>query len=292
MPLGDGLCTMGYNTLDHDWSFYGMPEDLKGKTVLDIGANDGYYSFGAEARGASAVTAIDIYGGDGVNMVDGWPLEGISMLKEYLNSAADIRPMSVMDIGNLGQRWDVIFCNDVLSWLEDAPAAIRLMASCCKETLVLRDTFLTGGAGHTVSGHAQVKRLRLLDVLAQLKELGFRDIKVRQIPVFRHYIWQSEHFPGAYSVADVDVYRSPLDPVVTGKARPDGAWVLNRYQGFAYLKGLGWVKDSDVDIRPRIRENPVWSLIRKCLPDRILSLYYNRYNQEKDTGEFTITAQR
>jgi len=35
--------------------------DLRGKTVLDIGAFDGFYSFEAEARGASSVTALDHY---------------------------------------------------------------------------------------------------------------------------------------------------------------------------------------------------------------------------------------
>jgi len=36
-----------------------MPADLTGKTVLDVGARDGYFSFEAERRGASRVLAID-----------------------------------------------------------------------------------------------------------------------------------------------------------------------------------------------------------------------------------------
>ena len=35
--------------------------DLAGKTVLDIGAWDGYYSFQAERLGASGVVALDHY---------------------------------------------------------------------------------------------------------------------------------------------------------------------------------------------------------------------------------------
>jgi len=35
--------------------------DLRGKTVLDIGAFGGWYSFEAERRGAKSVTAIDYY---------------------------------------------------------------------------------------------------------------------------------------------------------------------------------------------------------------------------------------
>ena len=36
-----------------------IPENLKNKTVLDIGAADGFYSFLCESRGAKKVVAID-----------------------------------------------------------------------------------------------------------------------------------------------------------------------------------------------------------------------------------------
>ena len=39
----------------------GMPEDLSGLSVLDIGAWDGYISFEAERRGARRVLATDSY---------------------------------------------------------------------------------------------------------------------------------------------------------------------------------------------------------------------------------------
>src|SRR5438128_9146963 len=35
--------------------------NLTGLTVLDIGANDGYFSFAAEERGASRVVALDYF---------------------------------------------------------------------------------------------------------------------------------------------------------------------------------------------------------------------------------------
>jgi tRNA (mo5U34)-methyltransferase len=58
LDLGDGVVTNGYCT-----SY--LPEDqlpdFDGKTVLDIGAWDGYYSFLAERCGASRVVALDHY---------------------------------------------------------------------------------------------------------------------------------------------------------------------------------------------------------------------------------------
>jgi tRNA (mo5U34)-methyltransferase len=41
--------------------FLQIPQDLTGKTVLDIGAWDGYYSFAAEQRGAARVVACDSF---------------------------------------------------------------------------------------------------------------------------------------------------------------------------------------------------------------------------------------
>jgi tRNA (mo5U34)-methyltransferase len=59
IDLGQGVVTHGLSTgpkLGPDE----MP-DLAGKTVLDIGAWDGYYSFQAERLGASRVVALDHY---------------------------------------------------------------------------------------------------------------------------------------------------------------------------------------------------------------------------------------
>jgi len=59
IDLGQGVVTPGQSTgpyLGPDL----MP-DLSGKSVLDIGAWDGYYSFQAERLGASRVVALDHY---------------------------------------------------------------------------------------------------------------------------------------------------------------------------------------------------------------------------------------
>ena len=47
---------------------YGLPDDLTGKRVLDVGAQDGFWSFEMERRGAR-VTALDL---DDPNELD-WP---------------------------------------------------------------------------------------------------------------------------------------------------------------------------------------------------------------------------
>ena len=62
MPDGSytpGLVVHGSDGGDWPTTRFGMPEDLTGKTVMDVGAWDGFFSFEAEKRGAKYVLAAD-----------------------------------------------------------------------------------------------------------------------------------------------------------------------------------------------------------------------------------------
>lgn len=63
IDLGHGVVTDGYKSaagLEHELKALRLP-DLAGKSVLDIGAYDGFFSFEAERRGARRVVAMDHY---------------------------------------------------------------------------------------------------------------------------------------------------------------------------------------------------------------------------------------
>lgn len=63
IDLGEGVVTPGRKSaelLAGEWDALELP-DLRGKSVLDIGAWDGYFSFEAERRGAARVVALDHY---------------------------------------------------------------------------------------------------------------------------------------------------------------------------------------------------------------------------------------
>jgi len=63
IELGPGMVTPGRwssETLAGKWQAFRLP-DLRGKSVLDIGAYDGFYSFAAETAGAARVVALDHY---------------------------------------------------------------------------------------------------------------------------------------------------------------------------------------------------------------------------------------
>lgn len=63
IDVGDGVVTEGHKSpglLQDEWDAMRVP-DLAGKTVLDIGAWDGFFSFQAERAGAARVVALDHY---------------------------------------------------------------------------------------------------------------------------------------------------------------------------------------------------------------------------------------
>jgi tRNA (mo5U34)-methyltransferase len=64
IELGDGTTTPGVKSaavLTEELERFGLPADLTGQSVLDIGGWDGFFSFEAERRGAARVVLVDHY---------------------------------------------------------------------------------------------------------------------------------------------------------------------------------------------------------------------------------------
>ena len=59
IPLNDGTVTPGLDASMAKLEQICLPKDLTGKTVLDIGSWDGFFSFQAEKAGAKRVLATD-----------------------------------------------------------------------------------------------------------------------------------------------------------------------------------------------------------------------------------------
>lgn len=111
----DGTVIPGMSSiLTQEALAFHIPKNLTGKSVLDIGAFDGYYSFLCESRGAYPVVAIDseehllAYEHLGIHHSDG--AVGFNTVKEmlYPDSKVDYRRMTVYDVEDLGMMFDLV----------------------------------------------------------------------------------------------------------------------------------------------------------------------------------------
>jgi tRNA (mo5U34)-methyltransferase len=95
MDLGHGVVTRGVKDPRERLARLAMPADLSGKTVLDIGAWDGFFSFEAERRGAKRVLAVDSFCWTG----PGWGKKaGFLLAREALGSRVEDLEAEVLDL--------------------------------------------------------------------------------------------------------------------------------------------------------------------------------------------------
>ena len=100
--------------------------DFRDKTVLDVGAWDGYWSFFAERHGAKSVLATDDIS---QNWSDG---RGLSLAKELLHSSISINQnLSIYKLASLDRTFDVIMCLGVYYHLLDPFYAFAQIRHCC-----------------------------------------------------------------------------------------------------------------------------------------------------------------
>ncbi len=136
--LGNGVVTPGVDNTPRRLARFKLP-DLRGKTVLDIGAWDGFFSFEAERRGASRVLATDSYVWQG----EGWATKhGFDLAKRTLNSRVEEMLIDPMELSpeRLG-TWDVVFYCGILYHMRHPQLALERVASVTKGVLII-DTHL------------------------------------------------------------------------------------------------------------------------------------------------------
>lgn len=106
--------------------------DFTGKTVLDIGCWDGYWSFYAERRGAARVLATD-------DSSQNWAGSGgFALAKELLRSSIDSNlRLSVYDLYKLEEKFDIILCLGVYYHLLDPFYAFSQIRHRCNESTLV-----------------------------------------------------------------------------------------------------------------------------------------------------------
>jgi tRNA (mo5U34)-methyltransferase len=135
IPLGDGVVTPGVDDTSSRLPKIHMPDDLSGKTVLDVGAWDGFFSFEAERRGASRVLATDSFSWTG----EGWGTkDGFELARRALGSRVDDRELDVLDLSpeTVGV-FDVVFFLGVLYHMKHPLLALERVFSVTRELLIM-----------------------------------------------------------------------------------------------------------------------------------------------------------
>lgn len=143
IPIGP-LRTPGRTSAAHqEWIAQQLPADLRGASVLDIGAWDGYFSFLAEARGASSVLAIDELQNPSAHTSG---TEGFELAKRLLGSRVEYRVKSLSEAPTLGRRFDVVLCLGVYYHVPDPMAALRTLGTLVSEggRIFLEGMYLPG----------------------------------------------------------------------------------------------------------------------------------------------------
>jgi tRNA (mo5U34)-methyltransferase len=95
-----------------------IPQDLTGKSVLDIGCNGGFYSIEMKKRGAARVLGIDF---------DEDYLGQARFAASVTGFDIEFRQLSVYDVGALGERFDVVLFMGVLYHLRHPLLALDLI---------------------------------------------------------------------------------------------------------------------------------------------------------------------
>jgi 2-polyprenyl-3-methyl-5-hydroxy-6-metoxy-1,4-benzoquinol methylase len=298
IPLGkDGLTTMGYLSLPGEWEFNYLPQSLEGKSFLDVGSNDGYFCFEAERRGANFITAADIYHDGGNSNRTGWSVKGVELLKEYLESKVEIKNQSIYDLSSLGRQYDVVWCSNVISWLDNMNEALAQLSNACKDTLYLKDGFLTRYDPEPALQYEKAKNLvnfraNISYIKAVLKSHGFKHIEVKTIYHFEYFDWQTEAFHGVQNSQEVDVFEHPLGGASSSKQVVKGAWVLAEYMDHLFLRNFGWVRKKDVEVAPRFARSWKSKLLRTVLSREQLNDYIRKKGTEPYVKSQMVIAKK
>ena len=132
IDLGHGIITPGADDTPRKIAAIHLPENLRGKTVIDVGAWDGAFSFECERRHASRVLATDHYVWERVGHI------GFDLAHEALRSRVERKTIPVEDLSpeTVGV-FDLVLFLGVLYHAQDPMRYLRNIVSICRGQLIL-----------------------------------------------------------------------------------------------------------------------------------------------------------
>jgi tRNA (mo5U34)-methyltransferase len=136
IDLGRGIVTPGQKDTPAEVQHLHLPDDLAGKSVLDIGAYDGFYSFEAERRRAASVLATDSWAWN-------WPgsdaRANFELAHAVLRSRVQTQEISVEELhpDAVGGRFDLVLFLGVLYHAPDPLGYLRRVHDVTRERAVI-----------------------------------------------------------------------------------------------------------------------------------------------------------
>lgn len=119
---------------------HALPEDLTGRSVLDIGCNAGFYSLEMKRRGAERVLGIDF---------DDRYLDQARFAAEVKGADIEFRKLSVYDVASLGERFDIVLFMGVLYHLRHPLLALDLIQQHVAGDLLVYQSMQRGADAET-----------------------------------------------------------------------------------------------------------------------------------------------
>src|SRR5215217_4635856 len=116
---------------------HAIPQNLSGKTVLDIGCNAGFYSIEMKRRGAARVVGIDS---------DERYLAQARYAAEVLGATIEFKNLSVYNVAQLGEKFDVVIFMGVLYHLRHPLLALDLLYENVVKDLLIFQSMQRGSA--------------------------------------------------------------------------------------------------------------------------------------------------
>jgi tRNA (mo5U34)-methyltransferase len=116
---------------------HALPSDLRGRTVLDVGCNAGFYAIELKKRGADRVVAIDS---------DPDYLDQARFAAEVSGVDLELFELSVYDVGLLGERFDIVLFLGVLYHLRHPLLALDLIHEHVARDLLVFQSMHRGSA--------------------------------------------------------------------------------------------------------------------------------------------------
>ena len=142
-----------------------VDRDIKGKDILDVGTNSGFYAMRCKETGADRVVGLD---------PSDW-IESARKFSEWKGLDIEWQKVDFYQF-DWSRRFDTILVLQVLYHIKDSKKALELLANSCKETLI----FYTQVASEQADREGFAKNYvgsyfpTLSEFRNDLEELGFR----------------------------------------------------------------------------------------------------------------------